>query len=61
MSRNTVHRVASVTAGILLLAGITLFTACFFTTWNAKWVLGVLMVWGFIGLTAWTDRPELTR
>jgi hypothetical protein len=45
----------------ILLAGITLFTACFFTAWDAKWVLGVLMVWGFIGLTAWTDRPELTR
>lgn len=53
----TLHRIASVAAGILLLGGLSLFGACFFTGFDGKWVLGVLMVAGFVGLTMWTDPP----
>lgn len=62
MTRNTKHRIASVVGGLLLLTGITLGVICLVTNvWDGKWVLAVWLVLGSIGITAWSDGPELTR
>lgn len=55
---STVRRLDLLAAGMFL-GGLFIAAWCLFTgTFNGAWLLAVLMVAGFVGITCWTARRD---
>jgi hypothetical protein len=52
-------RKLDLTAALLFVGGLFIAAWCVFTsTYNGAWLLAVLMVAGFVGITCWTAHRD---